>query len=62
MKQKLKINGRLHIVWAAIDTSNGEILGLEVTQDRASIETYSFLKSVLGKCTNQPKIMADGGF
>ena len=58
---KLKINGKLYIVWAAIDTSNWEILGVWVTRGRASIEAYSFLKHVLGKCTNQPKILVDGG-
>ena len=44
---KLKINGKLYIVWAAIDTSNWEILGVWVTKGRASIEAYSFLKHVL---------------
>ena len=58
---KLKINGKLHIVWAAIDTSNWEVLGIWVTKGRASIEAYSFLKHVLTKCTNQPKILVDGG-
>ena len=32
---KLKINGRLYILWAAIDTSNWEILGVWVTKGRA---------------------------
>jgi putative transposase len=58
---KLKINGRLYILWAAIDTNNWEIIGVWVTKGRASIEAYSFLKHVLSKCTNQPKILVDGG-
>jgi len=58
---KLKINGKLYIVWAAIDTSNWEVLGIWVTKGRASIEAYSFLKYVLTKCINQPKILVDGG-
>lgn len=58
---KLKINGKLYIVWAAIDTCNWEVLGIWVTKGRASIEAYSFLKHILGKCTNQPKILVDGG-
>lgn len=58
---KLKINGKLFILWAAIDTSNWEILGVWVTKGRASIEAHSFLKYILRKCTNQPKILVDGG-
>jgi transposase-like protein len=58
---KLKINGKLYILWAAIDTNNWEVLGVWVTKGRASIEAYSFLKYVLGKCTNKPKILVDGG-
>jgi len=58
---KLKINGRLYILWAAIDTSNWEILGVWITKGRASIEAYSFLRHVLSKCTNQPRILVDGG-
>ena len=58
---KLKINGRLYILWAAIDTNNWEIIGVWVTKGRASIEAYSFLRHVLSKCTNQPRILVDGG-
>ena len=58
---KLKINGKLYILWAAIDTSNWEVLGIWVTKGRASIEAYSFLKYVLNKCINQPRIIVDGG-
>ena len=58
---KLKINGKLYILWAAIDTTNWEILGVWVSQGRAEIEAYSFLKYILKKCTNQPKILVDRG-
>jgi len=58
---KLKINGKLYILWAAIDVKTYEVLGVWVTKGRASIEAYSFLKYVLNKCVNQPKILVDGG-
>jgi putative transposase len=58
---KVKINGKLYILWAAIDTSNWEALGVWVTKGCASIEAYSLLKHILSKCTNQPKILVDGG-
>ena len=48
-------------IWAAIDITNWEVLGIWVTKGRASVEAYSFLKYVLSKCTNKPKIMVDGG-
>jgi transposase-like protein len=58
---KLKINGKLYILWAAIDIKTYEVLGVWVTKGRASIEAYSFIKYVLNKCVNQPKILVDGG-
>ena len=58
---KVKINGKLYILWAAIDIENWEILGVWITKGRASIEAYSFIKHVLKKCNNIPKILVDGG-
>ena len=58
---KVKINGRLFILWAAIDINSREVLGVWVTKGRASIEAYSFLKFILKSCVNQPKILVDGG-
>jgi len=58
---KLKINGKQYILWAAIDVQTYEVLGVWITKGRASIEAYSFLKYVLSKCENKPKILVDGG-
>ena len=58
---KVKINGTLYILWAAVDICSWEILGVWVTKGRASLEAYSFLKYVLRKCDNRPKILVDGG-
>ena len=58
---KIKINGRQHVLWAAIDINTWEILGVWITQGRCSLEAYSFLKQVLKKCENNPKILVDGG-
>ncbi|MEF8879553.1 MAG: IS6 family transposase [Candidatus Thermoplasmatota archaeon] len=58
---KIKIHGRLHIVWAAIDVHSWEVLGVWISQGRASIEAYSFLRYILRKCKNSPKILVDGG-
>ena len=43
---KVKINGKLFILWAAIDVQTYDVLGVWVTKGRASIEAYSFLKYV----------------
>jgi len=58
---KVKINGKLYILWAAIDVQTWEILGVWVTKGRASIEAHSFLKHILKRCENKPKILVDGG-
>ena len=58
---KVKINGKLYILWAAIDVYSYEVLGVWITNGRASIEAYSFIKYILRKCVNQPKILVDGG-
>ena len=58
---KVRIRGKFHIVWAAIDVHTWEIPDVWVSKGRASIEAYSFLKHVLSKCINQPKILVDGG-
>ncbi len=58
---KLKINGKLYILWAAVDVHTYEVLGVWVTKGRISIEAYSFLKYILKRCINQPKILVDGG-
>jgi len=57
---KVKINGKLYILWAAIDVETGDVLGIWVSKGRASLEAYSFLKHVLSKCKNKPKILVDG--
>ena len=58
---KIKIHGKYHLLWAAIDINTWEVLGVWITQGRASIEAYSFLNHVLQKCSNNPKILVDGG-
>jgi transposase-like protein len=58
---KIKINGRQHLLWAAIDINTWEVLGVWITQGRCSLEAYSFLKQVLRKCENDPNILVDGG-
>ncbi len=51
----------MFILWAAIDAQTYEDPGVWVTKGHASIEAYRFLKYVLKKCENKPKILVDGG-
>jgi len=46
---------------AAIDSNTWEVLGVWITQGRCSLDAYSFLKQVLKKCENNPKILVDDG-
>ena len=60
-EKKIKINGHQHLLWAAIDINTWEILGVWITQKYCSLESYIFLKQILKKCENDPKILIDGG-
>lgn len=44
-ESKIKINGRQHLVWAAIDINTWEVLGVWITQGRCSLEAYSFFET-----------------
>ncbi len=58
---KIKIHSKWHFLWAAIDITNWEILGIWVTQGRSFIEARTFLRYILEKCKNKPKIYVDRG-
>ena len=58
---KIKINGKWRILWAAVDIENWDVLGVWITQGRSSFEAYGFIRHVLNRCENKPKILVDGG-
>ena len=58
---KIKIHGKWHLLWAAVDINTWEVLGVWVTPGRCSLEAYSYLKQVLEKSDIHPKIIVDGG-
>ena len=51
----------LFFFWAAIDTENQELLGLEITPTRDGHDAYRFIRRVLKTCTNTPTVLVDGG-
>ena len=58
---RIKINGKHHLLWAAIDIDTWEVLDAWITQGRCSLEAYGFLKQVLERCENSPKTLVDDG-
>ena len=54
---KIKINGKLAFLWAAIDVENRELLAIEVSWLRNGAHATWFIKDVLMKCKNKKKVM-----
>jgi len=58
---KIKVEGRWHFLWAAVDTESGELLCVEITPTRDGHDASSFIRRVLRTCTNTPTVLVDGG-
>jgi len=56
-----KVNGREVYAWAAMDADTGELLAIETTWSRSSLDALLFLSRVLGACTNKPVFVVEGG-
>ncbi|AEF96081.1 IS6 family transposase [Methanotorris igneus] len=57
---KLKVGDKTIYVWSAIDVETKECLGVYVSESRSSLDTISFVRSILKFCSNKPKILVDG--
>lgn len=58
---KIKISGRWHYLWAAIDLDTKEILAIHLSRGRACIDAMIFLRKALRYCSNKPIVYVDGG-
>ncbi|WP_281194372.1 DDE-type integrase/transposase/recombinase [Halorubrum sp. F4] len=58
---KVEIDGDEHYVWAAVDCEMLEVLAVEVTPGRSSLDALLFLKDVLERCRGRPLVRADRG-
>ena len=58
---KIKISGKWYILWAAVDVETWDVVGVWITQGRSSFEAYGFLRYILNRCENRPKIIVDSG-
>ena len=58
---KLKLGGRQLYVWAAIDVDSREVLALDASWQRSSLNAWLFLRKMLRRCKNKPLTLVDRG-
>jgi transposase-like protein len=46
-------------MWSAVDVDSRELLALEASYGRSSLNALSFLKEALRICTNKPLVLVD---
>lgn len=57
---KLRVKSCVYI-WSAVDVDSKELLALEASYGRSSLNALSFLKKALKMCTNKPLVIVDKG-
>jgi putative transposase len=58
---KLSVKGIYVYVWSAVDVDSRELLALEASYCRSSLNALAFLKKALKMCTNKPLVLVDKG-
>jgi len=58
---KMKVKGTWYFFWAAVDTENGELLGIALTPTRDGHDASRSIRRMLRACTNTPTVLVDGG-
>jgi transposase-like protein len=58
---KLSVKGVQVYVWSAVDVDSKELLALEASYGRSSLNALAFLKKALRMCTNKPLVLVDKG-
>jgi transposase-like protein len=48
-------------VWSAVDVDSKELLALEASYGRSSLNALAFLKKALRMCTDKPLVLVDKG-
>jgi transposase-like protein len=56
---KLRVKKSYVYVWSAVDVDFKELLALEASYGRSSLNALSFLKEALRICTNKPLVLVD---
>jgi transposase-like protein len=57
---KLRVKSYVY-VWSAVDVDSKELLALEASYGRSSLNALAFLKKALKMCTNKPLVIVDKG-
>ena len=57
----IEIDGKEVYVWAAVDCETLEVLAVEVSPGRSSLDALLFLEDVLERCRGRPLMRADRG-
>jgi len=60
-EMKIEIDGQEYHVWAAVDCDTLEVLHIEVSPGRSSLNALLFLKEVLERRRSRPLVRADRG-
>jgi len=58
---KLKLNGKHLFVWAAIDVDSKELVAVNASWQRSSMNAEHILRKALRLCLNKPLILVDKG-
>ena len=58
---KLRVKKSYVYIWSAVDVDSKELLALEASYGRSSLNALSFLKKALRMCTNKPLVLVDKG-
>ena len=58
---KMKVDGEQVYVWAAVDVETFEILHVDVSPGRSSLDALLFLRTVMSRCRGKPLVKVDPG-
>lgn len=58
---KVNVAGRFLYCWAAVDVQTFEIVHLDVSPGRSSLDALLFLRTVVERCRGQPVVLVDRG-
>jgi transposase-like protein len=58
---KLRVKKSYVYIWSAVDVDSKELLALEASYGRSSLNALAFLKKALRICTNKPLVLVDKG-
>jgi putative transposase len=58
---KLRVKKSYVYVWSTVDIDSKELLALEASYGRSSLNALVFLRKALRMCTNKPLVLVDRG-